>query len=59
MNLQRGIEVEKLLCYIKIPVHKHGFIESVYVLSGQCRHTVDGQIHMQGPGCLSFLNPGL
>ena len=54
---QRDIEVEKLLRYIEIPAHKHGFIEVVHVLSGQCRHTVDGQVYMQGPGCLTFLNP--
>lgn len=54
---ERGIEVEKLLRYVEIPAHRHGFIEIVYVLSGQCRHTVAGKVYMQGPGCLTFLNP--
>lgn len=52
----RNIEIEKLLRYVHIPVHKHDFMELVFVFSGTCIHTVEGQSFQQGPGAFTIVN---
>lgn len=56
IRADRNIEIEKLLRYVHIPVHKHDFMELVFVLSGTCTHTVEGQSFQQGPGCFTIVN---
>lgn len=51
-----NIEIEKLLRYVDIPAHRHGFMELVFVLSGTCYHTVDGKCYEQGPGSFTVIN---
>lgn len=51
-----GIEIEKLLRYVDIPPHSHGFMELVFVFSGTCSHTVGEHCFEQGPGSFTIVN---
>ena len=56
IRANRNIEIEKLLRYVHIPVHKHDFIELVFIFSGTCIHTVEGQSFQQGAGTFTIVN---
>lgn len=56
IRADRNIEIEKLLRYVHIPVHKHDFMELVFVFSGTCIHTVEGQSFQQGAGTFTIVN---
>lgn len=56
IRADRNIEIEKLLRYVSIPAHKHDFVELVFVFSGTCIHTVEGQSFQQGAGTLTIVN---
>lgn len=56
IRADRNIEIEKLLRYVHIPVHKHDFMELVFVFSGTCIHTVEGQSFQQGTGTFTIVN---
>lgn len=56
IRADRNIEIEKLLRYIYIPAHKHDFVELVFVFSGTCTHTVEGQSFQQGAGTFTIIN---
>lgn len=51
-----NIEIEKLLRYVRIPAHKHHFVELVFVFSGSCLHTIEGKQFRQGAGSLTIVN---
>lgn len=51
-----NIEIEKLMRFIRIPSHRHTFLEMVYVVAGTCRHTVNGQTFVQQAGCFTIIN---
>lgn len=50
-----GIEIEKLLRYVRIPSHSHNFLELVFVFSGTCRHFIGDQCFEQKAGCLTIV----
>ncbi|MBQ6756922.1 MAG: helix-turn-helix domain-containing protein [Oscillospiraceae bacterium] len=52
------IEVEYLQRYIDIPPHRHDFVECAAVISGECRHTINGVEYVQPAGSLSFVTVG-
>lgn len=54
-----NIEVEKLYRYIHIPEHKHRFIECSYVLSGTCKHIINGNEHLNTAGTFTIILPGV
>lgn len=56
IRADRNIEMDKLLRYVHIPAHKHDFVELVFVFSGTCIHTVEGQSFQQGPGSFTIVN---
>lgn len=56
IRADRNIEIEKLLRYVSIPSHKHDFVELVFVFSGTCIHTVEGQSFQQGAGTFTIVN---
>lgn len=56
IRADRNIEMEKLFRYVHIPVHKHDFMELVFVFSGTCTHTVEGQSFQQGAGSFTIVN---
>lgn len=51
-----NIEIEKLLRYIRIPSHRHAFLECSFVLHGTCTHIIDGNAFIQGPGCFTIIS---
>ena len=51
-----GIEIEKLLRYVHIPAHSHGFLELVFVFSGICYHTVGNQCFEQRAGSFTIVH---
>lgn len=56
IRADRNIEIEKLPHYVHIPAHKHDFVELVFVFSGTCTHTVEGQSFQQGAGTFTIVN---
>ena len=48
--------MEKLFRYVHIPAHRHDFVELVFVFSGTCTHTVEGQSFQQGAGSFTIVN---
>ncbi len=38
--------------------HSHATIEVIYVLSGEYRHVMNGQMQVLGPGMVGFVKPG-
>lgn len=56
IRADRNIEIEKLLRYVHIPAHKHDFVELVFVFSGTCTHTVEGQSFQQNAGTFTIIN---
>ena len=56
IRADRNIEIEKLLRYVHIPTHKHDFVELVFVFSGTCTHTVEGQSFQQNAGSFTVIN---
>ncbi|MBR1814661.1 MAG: helix-turn-helix domain-containing protein [Lachnospiraceae bacterium] len=52
------IEVEYLQRYIDIPPHRHDFVECAAVLSGECKHTINGVEYVQPSGSLAFVTVG-
>lgn len=55
----RNVEIEKLLRYIHIPAHKHGFFEFVCVLSGECNHRVGDAVFPHRTGDFTIIPPGI
>ena len=53
-----NVMAERLSRYVTIPEHRHDFIEIACVLSGECRHIVEGVEYIQKPGTLGYINPG-
>lgn len=53
---ENNIEIEKLLRYVDIPSHSHGFMELVFVFSGTCYHTVGEHCFEQGAGSFTMVN---
>ena len=51
------IVTQKLLCYVDIPEHRHAFYECSYVVSGSCRHVVNGAEFVQERGSFTFIPP--
>ena len=56
IRADRNIEMEKLFRYVHIPAHRHDFVELVFVFSGTCTHTVEGQSFQQGAGSFTIVN---
>lgn len=56
IRADRNIETEKLFRYVHIPAHRHDFVELVFVFSGTCTHTVEGQSFQQGAGSFTIIN---
>lgn len=56
IKTDQGIEIEKLPCYVHIPVHKHDFVELAFVFSGSCTHIVEGETFQQGAGSFTIVN---
>lgn len=56
IRADRNIEMEKLFRYVHIPAHRHDFVELVFVFSGSCTHTVEGQSFQQGAGSFTIVN---
>lgn len=55
----KDIEFEQLMRYIHIPRHRHDFVELVFVLSGKCRHLLDGHEVIHVAGDFSIVPPDL
>ena len=55
----KDIEIQQLMRYIHIPQHKHDFVELAFVLSGCCRHVINGQEFLQHPGDFTVVPPDL
>lgn len=56
IRTDQNIEIEKLLRYVHIPVHKHDFVELVFVFSGTCIHIVEGETFQQYAGTFTIVN---
>ena len=56
IRADRNIEMEKLFRYVHIPAHRHDFVELVFVFSGTCTHTVEGQSFQQCAGSFTIVN---
>lgn len=52
---ENNIEIEKTLRYVKIPKHRHQFVECVYVMSGSCEHTINNTTFHQTQDCFTIL----
>ena len=55
MPKDTNVMAEKLPRYIVIPEHSHDFIEFACVLSGSCRHIVEGQEYLQEAGSIVYI----
>lgn len=42
--------------FVEFPVHKHNYIEIVYVCAGKIIHYIDGKELVMGPGDMLFMN---
>lgn len=56
IRADQNIEIEKVLRYVHIPVHKHDFVELAFVFSGLCTHIVEGKTFQQGAGSFTIVN---
>lgn len=50
-----NIEIEKTLRYVDIPKHCHQFIECIYIMQGDCEHTINNNTFHQTTGCFTIL----
>lgn len=55
----RDIDMKTLPRYFQIPVHKHTFIELVYVISGTCTHSIDKFHTTHAAGDFVIVPPGV
>ena len=54
---EKDFEIEQLLRYVDIPRHRHDFVELVCVLSGQCKHIINGEHYVNHKGDFTVIPP--
>ena len=55
----KNIEIEQLLRFVDIPMHRHQFLECAYVLSGSCVHRAESRDFVQEAGCFVTIPPSI
>ena len=56
---RNNIEIQQLMRFIHIPKHRHDFVELAFVLSGSCRHVINGIEFNHHPGDFTVIPPDL
>lgn len=54
----KTLEIEKALCYVDIPAHRHEFLELAYLAKGPCRHQIEEQFFDHATGDFIVIPPG-
>ena len=57
-HIGKTLEIEKALCYVDIPAHRHEFLELAYLVKGPCRHQIEEQIFDHATGDFIVIPPG-